>query len=87
MEDDDVPRQRQQHARTANRQGVAGVSGMNPFEVGLEPRAANHAPLTPLVFLDWCADVYPDRLAVVHGRRRYTWAQTARRCRKVANAL
>jgi hypothetical protein len=41
---------------------------------GLEANAANCAPLTPLVFLDWSADVYPDRLAVVHGRRRFTWA-------------
>jgi fatty-acyl-CoA synthase len=60
---------------------------MNPFEVGLEAQAANHAPLTPLIFLDWCADVYPNRLAVVHGERRYTWAQTAERCRRLANAL
>ena len=60
---------------------------MNPFEDGLEPQTANHAPLTPLVFLDWCAEVYPQRLAVVHGERRYTWAQTAQRCRRLANAL
>jgi len=59
----------------------------NPFEAGLEPQVANHAPLTPLVFLDWCADVYPNRLAVVHGDRQYTWAQTAQRCRRLANAL
>jgi fatty-acyl-CoA synthase len=59
----------------------------NPFEDGLEPRTANHAPLTPLVFLDWCDDVYPNRLAVVHGERRYTWAQTAERCRRLASAL
>ncbi len=57
------------------------------FEIGLEPNAANHAPLTPLVFLDWSADVYPQRLAVVHGRRRYTWAQTRDRCRRLAAAL
>jgi fatty-acyl-CoA synthase len=60
---------------------------MNPFEVGLEAQAANHAPLTPLIFLDWCADVYPRRLAVVHGERRFTWAQTAERCRRLASAL
>ncbi len=57
------------------------------FETGLEPTRANHAPLTPLVFLDWSADVYPDRLAVVHGARRYTWAQTRDRCRRLASAL
>jgi fatty-acyl-CoA synthase len=63
------------------------MSTPNPFEVGLEPQTANHAPLTPLVFLDWCADVYPNRPAVIHGARRYTWAQTAERCRRLANAL
>jgi fatty-acyl-CoA synthase len=57
------------------------------YERGLERNAANHAPLTPLVFLDWAADVYPDRLAVVHGRRRYDWAQTAARARRLAAAL
>ena len=53
----------------------------------MEPNRANYAVLTPLVYLDWSADVYPDRLAVVHGQRRYTWAQTATRCRQLANAL
>jgi fatty-acyl-CoA synthase len=53
----------------------------------LEQQRANHAPLTPLVFLDWSADVYPDRLSVVHGARRYTWAQTRERCRRLASAL
>ncbi|MFN8079740.1 MAG: acyl-CoA synthetase [Kineosporiaceae bacterium] len=57
------------------------------FESGLDRTTANHAPLTPLVFLDWSADVYPDRVAVVHGARRYTWAQTRERCRRLAAAL
>ena len=57
------------------------------YQVGLEANAANYAPLTPLVFLDWSADVYPDRLAVVHGRRRFTWAQTRERCQRLASAL
>jgi 3-(methylthio)propionyl---CoA ligase len=54
---------------------------------GLDANAANYAPLTPLVFLDWSADVYPERLAVVHGGRRFTWAQTRERCRRLASAL
>ena len=57
------------------------------FEVGLARRSANYAPLTPLVFLDWSADVYPDQLAVVHGARRYTWSETRQRCRRLASAL
>ncbi|MGO9082911.1 MAG: acyl-CoA synthetase [Streptosporangiaceae bacterium] len=57
------------------------------YMAGLEANAANYAPLTPLAFLDWSADVYPERLAVVHGARRYTWAQTRQRCRRLASAL
>lgn len=57
------------------------------YEVGLERNAANHAPLTPLSFLAWSADVYPDRLSVVHGARRYRWSETYARCRQFAAAL
>ena len=57
------------------------------YVTGLDATAANYAPLTPLAFLDWSADVYPDRLAVVHGARRFTWAQTRERCRRLASAL
>jgi fatty-acyl-CoA synthase len=57
------------------------------YVTGLDANAANYAPLTPLVFLDWSADVYPERLAVVHGGRRFTWAQTRERCRRLASAL
>jgi fatty-acyl-CoA synthase len=31
--------------------------------------------------------VYPDRTAVIHGKRRYTWSQTYARCRRLASAL
>ena len=57
------------------------------YVTGLEANAANYAPLTPLTFLDWSADVYPGRPAVVHGSRRFTWAQTRERCRRLASAL
>ena len=57
------------------------------YLMGLEANAANYAPLTPLVFLDWSADVYPGRTAVVHGARRFTWAQTRERCQRLASAL
>ena len=57
------------------------------YDTHLDKTKANYAPLTPLVFLEWAADVFPERPAVVHGRRRYTWAQTAERCRRLASAL
>ena len=57
------------------------------YQTGLGATAANYAPLTPLTFLDWSADVYPDRLAVVHGARRFTWALTRERCQRLASGL
>ena len=59
----------------------------NPYEFELDRNAANYAPLTPLTFIERAAYVYPRRLAVVHGERRYTWAQSYARCRRLASAL
>src|SRR5437762_2267327 len=57
------------------------------FERDLDKNAANYATLTPLQFLERTASVYPERLALVHGPRRQTWAETYERCRKLASAL
>ena len=59
----------------------------NIYELDLERQPANYAPLTPLRFLTWSAEVYPDRPAVIHGARRYTWKQTYERARKLAAAI
>jgi fatty-acyl-CoA synthase len=59
----------------------------NPFESGLEKNRANFAPLTPLTFLRWSADVFPNRPAVVHGARRFTWREVDARSRRLASAL
>lgn len=59
----------------------------NIFEQGLERNSANFTPITPLLFLERSAEVYPDRLAVVHGKLRQTWGQTYDRCRRLASAL
>lgn len=59
----------------------------SPYAHGLERNAANFVPLTPLRFLDRTADVYPQRIAIVHGRLRQTWAQTRERCYRLASAL
>ncbi len=48
---------------------------------------ANYAALTPLGFLARAAAVYPDKLAVVHGERRFTYRQFEARCRRFADAL
>jgi len=59
----------------------------NPFETDLDRNAANYVPLTPLSFLERSAAVFPDRTAVVHGKRRYGWAEAYRRCKRLASAL
>ncbi len=61
--------------------------GKNIYAQGLGRTDANHVPLTPLHFLDRTADVYPDRIAIVHGSHRQTWAQTRERCYRLASAL
>ena len=59
----------------------------NPYERDLDKNRANFAPLTPLSFIERSAYTYPNRLAVVHGERRYTWKATYARCRRLASAL
>jgi fatty-acyl-CoA synthase len=54
---------------------------------GLDRNPANHAPLTPLTFLERAADVYPDRVAVIHGTLRHTYRELRRRCHRLAAAL
>ncbi|WP_428485623.1 acyl-CoA synthetase [Rhodopila sp.] len=58
----------------------------SPYD-DLPKNQANHAPLTPLTFIERAAYVYPDKLSVVHGAERYTWKQTYERCRRLASAL
>jgi fatty-acyl-CoA synthase len=59
----------------------------NMYEIGLDRGPANHVPLTPLSFIERTAAIYPDRLAVVYGGVRRTWAQTYLRCLRLASAL
>jgi fatty-acyl-CoA synthase len=52
----------------------ASAKGGTPYDVGLDRRAANYVPLTPLSFLERSAGVYPDKTAVIHGDRTFTYA-------------
>jgi len=63
------------------------VTETRPFEHKLEKNAANYTPLSPLSFLPRTALVYPDLTSVIHGHRRYSWAETYERCRRLASAL
>ncbi len=65
--------------------GDLGTS-TSPYDIGLEKNAANYVPLTPISFLLHSASVFPNRLAVVHGERRYSWRVVLERCRRLAAA-
>ena len=57
------------------------------YDTQLDRNDANHAPLTPLSFIERAAEVYPERLAIVHGDLRQNWSQTYARCRQLASSL
>jgi fatty-acyl-CoA synthase len=57
------------------------------YDQDLPRNEANFSAFTPLAFMERSALVYPEKLAVVHGRLRQTWGQTYTRCRQLASAL
>ena len=59
----------------------------NPYENGLDPNPANYQTLTPLTFLDRVARTFPERLAIIHGTSRTSYADFYARARKLASAL
>ncbi|WP_299201796.1 long-chain-fatty-acid--CoA ligase [uncultured Tateyamaria sp.] len=56
-------------------------------ETGLGKTAANYVPLTPLSHLRRAASVFADRVAVIYGSHRVTYAQYYERCTRLASAL
>jgi len=63
------------------------LAAHNIYERDLDKTPANYAPLTPLQFIERTASVYPDHVALIHGERRQSWAETYARCRRLASAL
>ena len=59
----------------------------NPFDVDLGKRPANFQPLTPLTLLERAAMVYPEHVAVVHGKARLSYRTFYTRCRQLGSAL
>lgn len=60
---------------------------MNLFDMSLDKNPANYVSLSPLTFLKRAADVYPNKIACIHGDEKITWAETYQRCVKLASAL
>jgi fatty-acyl-CoA synthase len=57
------------------------------YNENLDRNDANFTPISPLSLIRRAASVYPDRTAVIHGSRYFTWGQTYARCRRLASAL
>ncbi|MEP7173842.1 MAG: acyl-CoA synthetase [Aestuariivirga sp.] len=60
---------------------------MSIYDVDLDKTPANYQPLTPLSFLARSASVYPDHVAIIHGKSRTSYAAFYARARKLASAL
>jgi fatty-acyl-CoA synthase len=63
------------------------VEKTNIYELGLDQKAANFVPLSPLSFIERTAFVYPDLPAVVYNNVRRNWEETYERTRRLASAL
>ena len=57
------------------------------FDADLPKTSANYAAQSPLAFIERTAEVYPEKLAVVHGSLHRSWLETFTRCRQLASAL
>ena len=59
----------------------------NIFDQDLDPNSANFTALSPVSFVERSAEIFGDLCSVVHGHRKYTWAQTRDRSARLAAAL
>jgi len=59
---------------------------LTPYD-DLDRNQANFQPLTPLTFLERAAEVFPERLAIAHGRMRRNYRDFHARAKKLASAL
>jgi fatty-acyl-CoA synthase len=57
------------------------------YDRDLGRNAANYQPLTPLVFLERAAKVFPDQVAIIHGPLRRTYRDFHARAKRLASAL
>ena len=59
----------------------------SPYDTDLDRTPANFQPLTPLAFLQRCAEVFPDHTAVIHGAGKTPYREVYARARRLASAL
>jgi fatty-acyl-CoA synthase len=58
-----------------------------PYDTDLDRNPANFQPLTPLAFLQRCAEVFPGHTAVIHGAQKSSYSELYARARRLASAL
>src|SRR2546425_2776119 len=63
------------------------LRGHSAFGDALGKERANYVPLSPVSFLERSAMVWPERIAIRHGRLAYTYREFESRCRRLASAL
>ncbi|GHF90368.1 acyl-CoA synthetase [Thalassotalea marina] len=59
----------------------------NIYQQGLDKVAANSQPLSPLNFLNRTADVYPDKVAIIHQDQNISYQTFRENVRRLASAL
>ncbi|HEV7822991.1 MAG TPA: AMP-binding protein, partial [Burkholderiales bacterium] len=59
----------------------------NPYDTDLDRSPANFQPLTPISFLERAARAYPETIAIIHGKRRFSYGEFYARSRQLASAL
>ena len=60
---------------------------MNIYEQDLDANSANFTTLSPISMMRRAASIYPDKPAVVYGKRSVSWGEIYVRCASVAAAL
>jgi fatty-acyl-CoA synthase len=66
---------------------ILPAAGLTQYDRDLDRNAANHQPLTPIGFLERAAKVFPERVAIIHGKMRTPYAEFFARARKLASSL
>ncbi|GLX86024.1 acyl-CoA synthetase [Thalassotalea loyana] len=59
----------------------------NIYQQGLDQVYANNTPLSPVNFLQRTAQVFPDRIAIIHGEQKITYKEYYHNVNRLASAL
>ena len=57
------------------------------YKIGTKKNKANFAPLTPVLFLERTANIFPDYTSIISENNRFTWKSTFARCKLFASSL